>query len=1109
MFILLPLHAGLSLPDSLPASGDYNLTSPNGASHSVRFDSSPGGGYTLEKTTTETDGTVSSFTQTANATSVRTSTGISARDYNLGVQFTDNLLFFAADGDGLIVLNGIQSTEITSGQTVAYSGDTITISSGQIIQNVNALYFYDGFLFYRFNGSKINDLSGPGKLYVNRGVALYSTSPSLTSQLDGLIRTIPVDPENPEEPENPEVPENTEVPENPEEPENPEVPENTEAPESTLEPSPSASSIIASPSITPPLSTSPTPLPAPLLPSPDVSRPTMPTRSRPRPQTQQPPENSRSRPGSQPEKSKPHRHRPSPPDNNRPSSPGSPRNEASKPRRGRPDNSSERSDHSDSRNVEPHARPEHTHTRTERPHHTRGRPEHTHIHTERCHHTGGRPKHTHIHRERPEHMHSETSNLREGRPETIRRGSQHGSSRQATGKPSANPPNRHADRSHTRLSSRHEEPHRVSKRSVSQSLRKLVQESTTSSPNPKHGNSEVNDQLSTTNNTNFTFSFQSSVVSLLANGNELLTLTGAQMQTVPMEFIILYQNNSVIIHRPSEEEANLETIHGLEELITFDGFQLNSYAGSAPLEIVGGGQIYVSGNKAFYSTDNQLNMQIGDALHSQTAVPTPTSSLSSPSVTPHPLQPNSTTPGPEVRTTTKPVRPDCSIASKHSRPLTTPRPYHPEENPNRPESPGSQKENLNRPESPGSQKENSNRPESPGSQKENSNRPESPGSQKENSNRPESPGSQKENSNRPVEPEYPGSQKEHSKRPVKPESPGSQKDHSKRIRPEHTRHSNKPKEHSRHIKPEPTRKFKENSKIAKPEPIRFSEELSRHVKLECTSSRHPKPHVHRRSFVVRPLPPSGSSPPSMMIPVPGIPGAEIEINQTDGRVTLFNSGVEVIEFTEAVANYIPEMQTIKYANATITITNQDKQLLDKISDIESFTKFDNNLFEVFTQSSSLRSITSGGMFYQTGRKAFFSSSSSLNSQITNAMEDAPQGIKFEFLMENKQLWLLYNGSLIIELTSAKIGKIPHQQEITYNGNTISHDRDVIEGIEYLAIFYGTRLEIPSMFAFTRIRGGGVLVLSNNTALYSLSDQLNFKIAEVLDLPRQEGSPYRK
>ena len=344
MFILLPLHAGLSLPDSLPASGDYNLTSPNGASHSVRFDTSPGGGYTLEKTTTETDGTVSSFTQTANATSVRTSTGISARDYNLGVQFTDNLLFFAADGDGLIVLNGIQSTEITSGQTVTYSGDTITISSGQIIQNVNTLYFYDGFLFYRFNGSKINDLSGPGKLYVNRGVALYSTSPALTSQLDGLIRTIP---------------------------ENPEVPENTEAPESTLEPTPSVSSIIASPSITPSLSTSPTPLPPPLLPSPDVSRPTMPTRSRPRPQTQQPPENSRSRPGSQPEKSKPHRHRPSPPDNNRPSSPGTPRNEASKPRRGRPDYSSERSDHSDSRNVEPHARPEHTHTRTERPHHTK------------------------------------------------------------------------------------------------------------------------------------------------------------------------------------------------------------------------------------------------------------------------------------------------------------------------------------------------------------------------------------------------------------------------------------------------------------------------------------------------------------------------------------------------------------------------------------------------------------------------------------------------------------------------------------------------------------------------------------------------------------------
>ena len=148
-----------------------------------------------------------------------------------------------------------------------------------------------------------------------------------------------------------------------------------------------------------------------------------------------------------------------------------------------------------------------------------------------------------------------------------------------------------------------------------------------------------------------TFSFSIEMVegmivsNLLANGNQILTLSEPQRISTHSGQVIMYQDSSITI---TNGNGAVQTIESVQHLITFDGQTLNQYSegdsSGEGIRLVGGeGQLYVSGNSVFYSTDSSLNDRIGAVLVSMTTptpemMPASTSPSSSPLSTNEPSQ---------------------------------------------------------------------------------------------------------------------------------------------------------------------------------------------------------------------------------------------------------------------------------------------------------------------------------------------------------------------------------------------------------------------------------------------------------------------------------------
>lgn len=106
-------------------------------------------------------------------------------------------------------------------------------------------------------------------------------------------------------------------------------------------------------------------------------------------------------------------------------------------------------------------------------------------------------------------------------------------------------------------------------------------------------------------------------VIVLADGNEIICLdpTDTEHQSLTLEHSLLYTNKALFI---MNGDFVAETFTEVEELTVFDGSVLMTYKGSAGHrakdQFVGGGQIFSSGFRAFYSTHIHLNDQIGEAV---------------------------------------------------------------------------------------------------------------------------------------------------------------------------------------------------------------------------------------------------------------------------------------------------------------------------------------------------------------------------------------------------------------------------------------------------------------------------------------------------------------
>ena len=102
-------------------------------------------------------------------------------------------------------------------------------------------------------------------------------------------------------------------------------------------------------------------------------------------------------------------------------------------------------------------------------------------------------------------------------------------------------------------------------------------------------------------------------VVILANGEEVVRLMPGIVEDhslSPTQHLV-YRNDSVLILMG---DVILGAVDDIDELIFFDGMRIIRYEGSVPEIIVGGGQIFVNGNKGFYSVNSELNDRIGEAL---------------------------------------------------------------------------------------------------------------------------------------------------------------------------------------------------------------------------------------------------------------------------------------------------------------------------------------------------------------------------------------------------------------------------------------------------------------------------------------------------------------
>lgn len=558
----------------------------NGTAHStVSFQSTGDGGYTIELNATEADGTTSQLERTKMGNTISTSYRTVGRRYQYGVQSAGNLLSLTLDGSRLITLNGIATAQVSSPQSVSYSGNTITVSNGgSSFQNVGTFYYYDGLRYYQFTGSAVNQLPGPGKLYVNEGVGLYSISSALNSQLDSIIESISGNTESGGSPVAP-------------------IP-------SPVQPTPSPSTGSSSSQTDAPLvfttslprprpsavpERTPGPLPGPTPGSTDEdeqsssSRDSMssPRRHRPPAGTPRPKEDKSPKTT---DDHSPHRPRPpsTRPDQRRPESTDRSSNSKSKPRGHRPpgrpspeDGRRPRPGNSSPAHVSPPGRES-----SRQDDATKGSP------------TPPRPHPQDDQESSPSSESSQSSSRAEGSKKKHRSST---SDHESDSSP----------RRHGRLVAGR---HRTSKGSESSnskghSLRHNGESSSgplviASMPTTTELPLEV-----TETNAKFGLRMYDGKVFLTYNGKELVELTHAVVQDISRFQLAVFQNNSILVIEGSAIVAQYDNI---EQLFVFNGTAVVQYSQPELLDIVGG-KLFMSGKVGFYSTSSELSEKLTEA----------------------------------------------------------------------------------------------------------------------------------------------------------------------------------------------------------------------------------------------------------------------------------------------------------------------------------------------------------------------------------------------------------------------------------------------------------------------------------------------------------------
>ena len=99
----------------------------------------------------------------------------------------------------------------------------------------------------------------------------------------------------------------------------------------------------------------------------------------------------------------------------------------------------------------------------------------------------------------------------------------------------------------------------------------------------------------------------------MVNGEEIFHIdpTDTDDQSLTLRHSLKYTNEMLFILEGNDVACGFIDV---KELLIFDGFTIRKYKGSAGVLFAGGGQVFNSGSRAFYSQNTNLNDQIGEAL---------------------------------------------------------------------------------------------------------------------------------------------------------------------------------------------------------------------------------------------------------------------------------------------------------------------------------------------------------------------------------------------------------------------------------------------------------------------------------------------------------------
>ena len=182
--------AGIMDENILPPNGLIQFNIPDGSVSSLDFLSASIERYQIDQNITENDGTLTWLMEVVMDGITQFSCEARSADVviTMGQSQGENSIFL--NGEFLFPIDCTVTTIVWLEETVRYTNNTVSIQEQNVkFINITTFWYCDGFRCYTFNSSKLLfERSGPtGKLFTSKGIALYSISSPINSDIENIL----------------------------------------------------------------------------------------------------------------------------------------------------------------------------------------------------------------------------------------------------------------------------------------------------------------------------------------------------------------------------------------------------------------------------------------------------------------------------------------------------------------------------------------------------------------------------------------------------------------------------------------------------------------------------------------------------------------------------------------------------------------------------------------------------------------------------------------------------------------------------------------------------------------------------------------------------------